>query len=81
MPLLPGAVELPRVALHPPDRVWVLDSDERLRARRVEVLRAGAERVLVIGGLSAGERVAATTLGVLEGLRVRPVAYAEEQPR
>lgn len=74
---LPAVVELPRVALLPPDRVWIIDAAGRARGRRVDVLRAEAERVLVDGGLLEGERVCATTVGMLEGLRVRPVAYVE----
>jgi hypothetical protein len=67
---------LPRAALHGPDQVLTLDAERRLRARRVEVLRVEAERVLVGRGLEPGERVAASAVGGMEGLRVRAVPAA-----
>jgi hypothetical protein len=72
---------LPRAALRRPDRVITVDSDGRLRARRVEVLRVETERVIVGRGLEPGEKVCASAIGAMEGMRVRIVlASAESAP-
>jgi RND family efflux transporter MFP subunit len=67
------AFVLPRAALRGPDEVMVLDSDGRIRARRVGVIRRGSERVLVRAGLVPGERVLASAVGAVEGTAVRAV--------
>jgi RND family efflux transporter MFP subunit len=71
------AVILPRDALRPPDQVWVIDAQNRARSRRVEVLRADADQVFIVGGLVEGERVCSRTHGVLEGLALRPVEWLD----
>jgi len=53
---------LPRRVLRGSTRVWVIDAEDRLRARTVEVLRAERERVIVSAGLEAGERVLVSAL-------------------
>jgi hypothetical protein len=68
---LDGVFVLPRSALRPPGEVLVVDADERLRARRVEVLRVAHDRILVGAGLDGGARVVVSALGVLEGTAVR----------
>jgi RND family efflux transporter MFP subunit len=67
-------VALPRAALRDADRVLIVDRDERLRARRVEVLRRERDRVLVRSGLEPGERVCTSVLDVVtEGMQVRTI--------
>ncbi len=62
---------LPRTALQQDDRVLVLDGD-RLRFRAVDVLRVERDRVLITGGLEAGERVCVTPLArAVDGMAVR----------
>ncbi|MGH0029886.1 MAG: efflux RND transporter periplasmic adaptor subunit [Myxococcota bacterium] len=66
------AVVLPRVALQGDDRVLVIDGDNRLHFRQVDVLRVEREDVVIGGGLSAGERVCVSPLpGAVEGMTVR----------
>ncbi len=70
---------LPRAALYGPREgersVWVVDADDRLRARRVDVLRAGRDEVLIQAGLAAGERVVVSPLETaVEGMSVRPLS-------
>lgn len=68
---LPGVFVLPRSALRGRDGVWVVDAGGRLRHRPVEVWRVERERVLVAGGLEAGERVCVSPLEFfVEGLSV-----------
>jgi RND family efflux transporter MFP subunit len=78
-------VILPRVALRDRDvesdgggrhdgRVLVVDAEDRLRYRPVEVARVEGERVVIAGGLEAGERVCVSPLEVVvDGMKVRTV--------
>ena len=66
------AVALPRSALQSEGHVHVIEADDRLAVREVEVLRLLGEEAYVLG-LRTGERVSLTRLpGVVDGLRVRP---------
>ena len=50
----------------------VADDEDRLRIRRVEILRYERDRVLVTGGLRSGERVCVPPPSVtVEGMAVR----------
>jgi RND family efflux transporter MFP subunit len=67
-----GVVVLPRSALRGEDRVLVVNSDQRLRFRSVEVLRLERDEVYLSAGLERGERVLVSPLeGAVEGMRVR----------
>jgi RND family efflux transporter MFP subunit len=67
-----GVITLPRAAMRGESRVLVVDGDDRLRSRKVKVLRREAERVIVSEGLGAGERVCVSTLEVAtDGMKVR----------
>ena len=51
-----------------------LDAENRLRLRRVEVLRRTRETVLVRSGIAAGERICTSPLSVsVDGMLVRTV--------
>ncbi len=65
-------VTLPRGALRPGDVVMVLDGENRLQFRRVDVLRTTRVSVLVRSGLAAGERICVSPLEApVEGMVVR----------
>jgi RND family efflux transporter MFP subunit len=54
--------------------VWVADASDRLRQRRVEVVRLDGDSAWVSEGFVPGERVSLSNpLGLREGLTVRPV--------
>jgi TolB-like protein len=53
---------VPRAALRRRNQVLVIDSDNRVHFRDVEILRATTESVFLKGGLSAGELVAVSAL-------------------
>jgi hypothetical protein len=80
------AVTLPRAALRGRDQVVVLDGEDRLRSRTVEVLDRDGASVVIGSGVEAGERVVLTALeNVGEGTRVRVIgpdaaAAQQEQP-
>ncbi len=70
--IIPEAIVIPRSALQEGGRVLVLDSQNRLHYRSVQVLRTERESVVVEGGLEAGERVVVSPLpAAIEGMSVR----------
>jgi RND family efflux transporter MFP subunit len=59
-------------ALHNGKRVWVVDNDNRLRFRQVEVLYRDGDRVLIGAGLYSGEQYVVSQLKtVSDGMQVR----------
>ena len=77
-----SVVILPRSAVRVGDEVYVVDENNRLEFRPVEVLRAERERVLVRSGLKAGERVCLSNLETaVDGMKVEVVeAEADAAP-
>ena len=68
-----GVAAIPREALSGDDRVLVVDSDDRLRFRSVNVLRTERDLALVESGLADGERICASVpRGAVEGMSVTP---------
>ena len=63
---------LPRGALRGPDRVLLVDENDRLKEQRVEIARKLGDQVVVATGLEAGDRVLLSNLerGV-DGMQVR----------
>ncbi len=69
---------VPRGALVGADGVWLVE-DGRLVLRRVGILRADPEVVLVSDGLSAGDRISLTILeSAVDGMRVTPQSASED---
>jgi multidrug efflux pump subunit AcrA (membrane-fusion protein) len=74
-----NVVALPRAALRPQGIVWLVDGDQRLRYREVEVLRTTETEVLVEGGLAEGELVCLSPLdAATDGMKVRVAPETEE---
>jgi multidrug efflux system membrane fusion protein len=62
---------IPRSAVRPDGRVLVVDDEERLRFRDIDVLRAMKGFVIVEAGLADGDRVCTTALSaVIDGMQV-----------
>lgn len=76
----PGVIVLPRSALRSGaagDQVLVVDDDDRLRFRDVEVVRLDGEQAVIGAGLEVGERVCVSSLDVAtDGMKVRAAAPA-----
>ncbi|MEE2793104.1 MAG: efflux RND transporter periplasmic adaptor subunit [Acidobacteriota bacterium] len=67
-------VVLPWAALRGRDQVLLVDGDDRLRFRQVEVLRSTRDQVIVQAGLFEGERVCVSALDtVTDGMVVRVI--------
>ncbi len=66
------AVVIPRTALRPDSKVWVITSERTVNVRKVTVARAGVDEAVISSGLQAGETVCTSNLQyVTEGLPVR----------
>ena len=67
-----NVVVLPRSALRNENQVLVVDTENRLYFRDVDVLRVYRDEVFITGGLKPGELVSVSTLQtVVDGMRVR----------
>ena len=66
-------VAVPRGALHDNNTVWIVDDENRLHIRTVDIQRRERDEVLVRSGLNAGEKIVLTNLsGAAEGMLLRP---------
>jgi RND family efflux transporter MFP subunit len=73
-----GVVVLPRAALRSDGRVLVVDDEQNLRFREVEVLRKGRDELIISSGLAAGDRVCISPLeAAVDGMAVRTVGGPE----
>jgi RND family efflux transporter MFP subunit len=70
-----AAYVMPRLALRNQDKVYVINADNRLEIRTVDVLSTSEDRVLVTGGVNPGERVVTSTLpNAVDGMEVEPIS-------
>ncbi len=68
---LPDAFELPRQALRNDDRIYIIDTDNRLQIRPVTVFKKSPTSIVVTSGLADGELVCLTPLQyAVEGMEV-----------
>ena len=73
------ALVLPRVALRNANKVYVINDENRLEIRTVEVLSTSEETVLVTKGVEPGEKVVTSTLPApVDGMEVQ--AISNESP-
>lgn len=73
-----GLLRVPRYALHGSDQLLFVDSENRLRIRNVNIVRADAEYAYISGGAEAGERVILTALeSPINGMPVRTADDSE----
>jgi RND family efflux transporter MFP subunit len=71
---LEGVFVLPSGAVRDEDRVYLVDAEDRLVVRPVEVVRRDRERAVIGSGLEDGDRVVVSPLrAVSEGMRLRTV--------
>ena len=71
--LAEDVVVLPRAALRGEDQVLVVDGENKLRFREVQIKRLDREQVVISSGLENGERVCLTPLDtVTDGMLVEP---------
>lgn len=69
-----SAFVMPRLALRSENKVYVINEENELEIREVDVLSTSEERVLVIGGVRAGDRVVTSPVpNAVEGMAVEPI--------
>jgi len=69
-----GLFSLPRTALNGLQQAKLVDAEQRLEIRQLQVLRHDAERVVIKAGLNPGDRVVVSELPVpVAGMRVTAV--------
>lgn len=72
--LVDNIVVLPRAAIRNQHQVLVVDGENRLRYRDIELLRFDRDQVYISGGLEAGEAVNLSPIQtVIDGMRVKTV--------
>ena len=72
--LVKDVVVLPRAALRNQSQVLVVDNDNRLRYRNVELLRFDRDDVIISSGLENGELVNLSPIQtVIDGIHVKPI--------
>ena len=70
-----NALVMPRTALRNADEVYVVNDEDRLEIREVDVLSTSEERVLVASGVEPGERVVVSTVpNAVDGMQVQPLS-------
>ena len=68
------AMILPRLALRNADKVYVINDNNRLEIRTVEVLSTSADTVLVTKGVIVGDMVVTSTIpAAIDGMEVRAI--------
>ena len=79
---LQKAAVIPRSALRQGEVVWVVDNDNRLNFRQVEVAARQQDEVIVKNGLQKGDSVVISSLQVVtNGMAVNPVCDTGESQR
>ena len=68
---LEGIFVLPRSALTDDAHLLVVYADGRLQKVNVEVLRFEEDQVLISSGVTKGDKVAVSSIGLLSGARAR----------
>jgi RND family efflux transporter MFP subunit len=72
------ALTIPRLALRNDDEVYVINDEERLEIRQVDVLSTSEEWVLLTGGVKEGEQVVTSTIpAAVDGMRVQAIRREE----
>ncbi|MDP6979242.1 MAG: efflux RND transporter periplasmic adaptor subunit [Myxococcota bacterium] len=73
-PVAENVIVVPRHAMRDNDQIVVVDREDRLRIREVDVLRIDGEDVLIRSRLAPGERLCVSPLQVaIDGMKVLPV--------
>ena len=68
------ALVMPRDALRNADKVYVINAEDRLEIRTVQVLSTSEDQVLVSAGVEPGERVVTSTIAsAVDGMAVQPI--------
>ena len=76
---LNNVISIPRKALRNNQQVWLIDGENRLRIKPVEIARREKEQLLISAGLSAGDQVVTTSLSAAaDGMLLRPLKQEQQ---
>jgi len=80
--LAEDVIVVPRYAMRDDQHILVVDAEDRLHTREVEVLRIDGDSVLIHSVFAPGERICLSPLQVvIEGMRVQPLEDDEAPAR
>ena len=72
--LVEDIISLPRSAIRNNSQVLVVDAENKMYYRDVDIFRLEQDRVLISGGLVPGEKICTSPIqAVVDGMSVRPV--------
>jgi len=78
-PPIEGAVMVDRAHLRDGDTLWVMNAQDQLEVRQLDIAWRGPDQVLVTGGLAPGDRIVATRLATFApGMALRTRGGASE---
>ncbi len=73
------AMVLPRLALRSADKVYVINDQNRLEIRTVEIISTSEETVLVSTGVEVGDKVVTSTIpAAVDGMEVRAISRKQQ---
>ncbi len=73
------AFVLPRLALRNADKVYVINDNNRLEIRTVEVISTSEDTVLIASGVQAGDKVVTSTIpAAVDGMEVRAITREQQ---
>ena len=76
-----NVIRVPRSALRGNNQLMIIDDDNRLRVRTVDVLRADTDYAYLRGGAMPGERISLTAIeSPINGMKVRTGDEPDERP-
>lgn len=76
---LDNVISIPRKALRNNQQVWVLDGENRLQIRKVEIARRERDQLLISKGLSSDEQVVITPLSAAaDGMLLRQIKQEQQ---
>ncbi len=74
-----SALVLPRLALRSANKVYVINDENRLEIRTVEVLSTSKDTVLVSTGVKVGDKVVTSTIpAAVDGMEVRAISREQQ---
>jgi RND family efflux transporter MFP subunit len=74
-----AAMVLPRLALRNADKVYVINDQNRLEIRTVEIISTSEEAVLVSNGVEVGDKVVTSTIpAAVDGMEVRAISREQQ---
>ncbi len=76
---LKGVIPVDRAYVHNGDEIWVMNENNELEIRKLNILFSGKKKIFVNGGLQEGERIVTTNLSAaVEGMKLRVNGSAEK---